>query len=782
VNPGIVTRIPGLRLLASEIRALHVDRTRPRFHLAKVRLDSEAVAPYPIDMSPLLALPHGKLDEHGVPYNLWNGGLGPAYQPTSVAQYGLAQWNAYLVDHDPARIEGFMAPARWLLDHETRLAAGAAVWPIPFPSPGYGAPGPWLSALTQGNVISLLVRAYLHTKDARYLECARRAARSFELDIFDGGVAAPVADTGIFFEEVATYPAARILNGYILALFGLFDYLRVTRDESIERLAQRSIDTLHDLLPGYDIGYWSRYDLLHPKPASRFYHALHIILLRALAEHTGCDHCRALADRWEAYERNPICRLRYYVSARAIRYRAKLAQLRGKRVRQAWLKTHESDGRMPVLAAITAFPVAGGMRGVLAGVNKTMSDEWRMEYLTRKVGPDASSFVIHRFQRAYSLFGPEATSPSHYPNVQFYVRAGRSELERLARQRPYGIVMPLDGAFTAAYAGPVARHYGIRVVTMDHGNVPLASSDIYAAQRKRQFATRRQPRRAIEHLRFALYLRTLRRLVREGSRATDVFLVGGDAEQEAYVRDYGVSPGLIVRYSLRMDVIGQEPPSEAQRRELRARLGLSARPIQIALISRLTDEKGFDVAIESLHRALTSLGTEVASKCGVVIAGSGPLKSQIEADIQAHGLESACMFWGEATPEQVADILRASDIFLYTGRRGASYSGAILEAMAAGCAIVATNAPVSNARLLGEGRGVVTGVDDAAALTEGLIRLISDTGVRQRMGTGVRQYIQEHHNATAVRRGILRATGWAPDLSAMAVSAEECSLQSGPAH
>lgn len=782
MTPGVLTRIPGVKLLASEIRALHLDRTRPRFRLADVRRDPEAIAPYPIDMSPLLAMPHGRLDEHGVPFNLWNGGFGEAYQPTSIAQYGLAQWNAYLADHDSARVEGFMSPARWLLEHETRMESGAGVWPIPFPSPGYGAPGPWLSALTQGNVISLLVRAYLHTKDLRYLECARRGARSFELDIFDGGVSAPVADTGIFFEEVATYPAARILNGYIISLFGLFDYLRVISDAHIEQLIKQSITTLHDLLPGYDMGFWSRYDLLHHKPASRFYHALHIILLRALAEYTDCDQCRAVADRWEAYERNPICRLRYYLAARTIRYGVKIAQVRGARVRRAWSKKHESDGRTPVLAAITGFPIAGGMRGVLAGVNKTMSSEWMMEYLTRRVGPDASSYVIHRFQRAYSFLGAEATSPSHYPNVLLYERAGRKELQRLVRTHPYRIVMPLDGAFTAAYAAPVARRYGIRVVTMDHGNVPLADSAIYADQRMRQFAVRRQPRRMVEHVRFALYRRALRKLVRKGARATDVFLIAGDDEQNTYVRNYGVSPGLIVRYPLRMDVIGEEPLGPFERQELRQRLGLLDRPLQIALISRLTDEKGFDVAIDALHRAFSRLGPESVDRIGVVIVGRGPLRSQIEADIQSRGLETSCMFWGEATPPQVADLLRASDVFFYTGRRGAGYSGAMLEAMAAGCAIVATNAPVSNARLLADGRGVVTAVDDVAALTDGLVLLLSDAITRQNMGAGVRQYIQEHHNATAVRQGFLRATGWAPDLKSLVARADERAMQPEQAH
>src|SRR5438552_157577 len=81
---------------------------------------------------------------------------------------------------------------------------------------------PWLSALTQGNCVSVLVRAYQLTDEEIFLKVARRAIRSFELDIQNGGVSVFVGDDGIFFEEVAVSPAAHILNGYILALFGLY--------------------------------------------------------------------------------------------------------------------------------------------------------------------------------------------------------------------------------------------------------------------------------------------------------------------------------------------------------------------------------------------------------------------------------------------------------------------------------------------------------------------------------------------------------------------------------
>ena len=78
--------------------------------------------PYPIDMSPLLALPFGTLDETGVLYNAPAGDIPAAYHPTSIAQYALAHWNTYLVNGAHEHKEAFMIQARWLLTPAGRRA------------------------------------------------------------------------------------------------------------------------------------------------------------------------------------------------------------------------------------------------------------------------------------------------------------------------------------------------------------------------------------------------------------------------------------------------------------------------------------------------------------------------------------------------------------------------------------------------------------------------------------------------------------------------------------
>jgi hypothetical protein len=271
-------------------------------------------------MWPVLSLPFGFLDEAGVPYTRATTMFPAGYHPTDIAQYALANWNAYLSTGDEKHRQSFMIQADWLVAHETRMPNDTGGWPLTFPYHKYYVRVPWLSALTQGNGISVLVRAYQLTGKEVFLQVARRAVRTFELDIRDGGVSIPVGDDGVFFEEYAAYPAAHVLNGYIFSLFGLYDYVALTGDAQIAALIQRSLVAMHSIINEYDMGYWSRYDLLYGHPATLFYHDQHSTLLVALSRYSGCEHCVALAERWARYQHGRWRRLRYFIASRIARY------------------------------------------------------------------------------------------------------------------------------------------------------------------------------------------------------------------------------------------------------------------------------------------------------------------------------------------------------------------------------------------------------------------------------------------------------------------------------
>ncbi|HEY7022789.1 MAG TPA: D-glucuronyl C5-epimerase family protein [Ktedonobacterales bacterium] len=751
---------PGLILGERKLWRAEVERTLCA--LVDPALGSPDRPAYPIDFSMALDLPYGALDSEGIPFNRARATYPAVYHPTTISQYALALWNRALATQSSADDEAFLRQARWLLDHETRLPDGAAGWPLPFPQPGFHAPANWLSALTQGNVLSVLTRAYRLSTDPRYLECARRALQTFEQDILDGGVAAPVGD-GVFFEEVAVYPASRILNGFILALFGLYDYVDLVHDDQITQLINQSIATLHTFIEDFDTGYWTRYDLLNQRLASIFYQSLHVTLLEALVQRTGCAHCAALAARWNAYLHSERSRRRYLIESRMSRYRGAIARY----LRRAYFgaTSAPADQRDRVLIPITAFPFPGGMRSVLGSVAESLKREWRIEYLTGFVGQDTEGLAIHSFARRRGR--PALMMPSQFPNIWLYFLRGGWAMRRLIRRTgPYRLILPQDGVATGAFAAITARMAGIRVVSMDHGNVARLSGVEYPLERRKALKTQPLFTRLLDGARLLLYWPSHRILLRQATRHTDAFLVAGDDVAETYRKRLGVPIWKLIRYPYIVDIDHFKPQDERTQAQAREELAIAPGALVVSMVCRLAPEKGLDVALEAFAGALESLPGDLRTRLHLLIGGDGPLRDHLTAEVARRGLREHVRVLGDLNKEAVAKLLSASDVFLYTSTRGGGNPISVLEAMASGCAVIATTQPESLSQQLAEGRGVAVASGEIAAIREAMEGLLTDPVTRSEMGARAREYILRRHSPEALRRNLLRASFFAPPIGA----------------
>ncbi len=705
---------------------------------------------YPIDLSSYLALSPGMLDATGIPYDENSSQC----HPTIIAHYALVYWNQYLTTNGEHTRSVFLTQARWFVEHEVRTADDAGIWPISLPHPDVHGNGSWLSATAQGSALSVLVRAYQLTGEHTFLALAGRAVRSFERDILDGGVSTPIGEDGIFFEEVAVYPATHTLSGCVFALCGLYDYVALTNDAQIEHLIQRSLATMHVLLGEFDVGYWTRADLLHRQLASDAQLALQADLLEALVTHSGCEHCSKLASRWKRYHRHFSSRLRSEVARRYTSYNRALWS----RIRPMLFHQPQASRLLRVCVPVHAFPVTGGTRAVLAGVAQVTADKWQMEYLTQHVGPNPDGLIIHKF-------GSAKMAPWQFPMVWLYSLAGWWKLTSLIRKGcDYHVILPQDGVFTAAFAALAAKLAGVRVVCIDHGNLTLLKNPSYRAERIASLATKNWSwlRRLLAHLRYIGYWPSLSILARISARFVDHYLIPGvvgDGTEEICKR-LGVPASRITRFGSMIDTNRYGVLDAAARTGMREQYGVAPDAIVIAMTCRLAPEKGIDVALEAISRMLSELSPEVHARVRVIIAGDGPLRGHVEEAIRLRGLSQTCVLWGETATTDVISLLSMSDIFLYTSIRGACLSMAVLEAMASGCAVVASTRPLSNARLLDEGRGIAVPAEDVEQTSRALARLVNDLVLSRQLGRAARDYVAGQHSASMFKRVLLRATYW----------------------
>jgi D-glucuronyl C5-epimerase C-terminus len=127
---------------------------------------------------------------------------------------------------------------------------------------------PWYSALAQGQGISILVRAQKESRDPKYLDAAKRALACFYYPMQEGGVAFTDESGDLWLEEYIVSPPTHILNGFIWASWGIYEYFLATQHRSAQELFSRAVRTMLHNLDRYDLGFWSLYEQSQVVPSA----------------------------------------------------------------------------------------------------------------------------------------------------------------------------------------------------------------------------------------------------------------------------------------------------------------------------------------------------------------------------------------------------------------------------------------------------------------------------------------------------------------------------------
>jgi heparosan-N-sulfate-glucuronate 5-epimerase len=256
----------------------------------------------------------GCFDDNGIPMLNYHGAIGVQHNPIAIAQWGLGNFNLWRGTGDKGHRRNLVLAADWLCDHLGVNRYGVPVWNHNFDwEYRETLKAPWYSGLAQGQGISLLVRAHAETSDPRFLHSAKQAFQSFLTTVDSGGVAFTDSDENLWFEEYIVSRPTHILNGFIWAAWGVYDYFLATGSRDAINLFASVIETLCTNLDRYDLGFWSLYEQSGtrlPMIASPFYHRLHITQLRIMHRITSEAAFARYADRWESYSRSASKRTR----------------------------------------------------------------------------------------------------------------------------------------------------------------------------------------------------------------------------------------------------------------------------------------------------------------------------------------------------------------------------------------------------------------------------------------------------------------------------------------
>lgn len=179
---------------------------------------------------------------------------------------------------------------------------------------------------------------------------------------------------------------------------------------------------------------------------------------------------------------------------------------------------------------------------------------------------------------------------------------------------------------------------------------------------------------------------------------------------------------------------------------------LSAPPLRILSVARLNPMKGHVHLLRAMA-ARVAAGQDLQ----YIIAGTGPFRPEIEAEIATLGLGGRVELTGAVSEDRVRDLLRGSHVLALTSfGLGEAAPVAVMEAMACGLPVICSRIG-GTADMIDDGQdGLLVPQQDEAAIAAALAAL-DDPALRSRLGAAAR--------ARAIRQFDYRAR--AADLAAL---------------
>jgi glycosyltransferase involved in cell wall biosynthesis len=165
--------------------------------------------------------------------------------------------------------------------------------------------------------------------------------------------------------------------------------------------------------------------------------------------------------------------------------------------------------------------------------------------------------------------------------------------------------------------------------------------------------------------------------------------------------------------------------------------------VRLLFVGRLVKQKGLDVLMRALGKLPLNLNWRL------VLAGDGPEWTAIAGDAARLGLSRRVEYRGWLGKEMLATVYSEADLFVLPSR-DEGMPNALLEAMAAGLPVVATQVAGTSEAVVNGQTGLMVPPGDADALAGALQALISDPARRQAMGRAGQTRAAARYSWTAV--------------------------------
>lgn len=220
---------------------------------------------------------------------------------------------------------------------------------------------------------------------------------------------------------------------------------------------------------------------------------------------------------------------------------------------------------------------------------------------------------------------------------------------------------------------------------------------------------------------------------------TDRIIVVGERQRDE-IAGFGVAPvEKLVPIRLGLE-LAPFLHAEGHRSSLRTELGVAPETPLVGIIARLVPVKAHEVFFEAAQRVAAAL-----PDARFVVVGDGERRAELQALVERLGLTASVKFvgWLRDMPRVYAGL----DVVALTSRNEGS-PVALIEALAAARPVVSTAVGGVPEVVIDQETGLTVPSGDAAGLSEGILRLLRDRELAERLGQAGRRHVYPRYDSS----------------------------------
>jgi len=172
----------------------------------------------------------------------------------------------------------------------------------------------------------------------------------------------------------------------------------------------------------------------------------------------------------------------------------------------------------------------------------------------------------------------------------------------------------------------------------------------------------------------------------------------------------------------------------------------------ISLVGRIAPWKGQHVFLQAAARVLERFPAARFWIIGAPLFGEHDYERSLHALADALGIAGQVMFWGFR--EDVPALLERTDILVHASTLGEPFGQVVIEGMAAGKPVIATDGGALPEIVLPGETGLLVRMGDAADMASAVAALLTDPAWAAAMGAAGRRRVQERFTITQTARKV----------------------------